>query len=186
MFRYHLEKSLQINHPSVPRMRRTAMSSRKDHIGCANFTEPQNIKISNIIAPISGMAGTTRNHQCSRKVLMTVSSGCWPEKCHFLSLPKRSCCRPKRERPERQSSSYGIPVGAAFLSFAFVLLLIVSPRLALLEIPLVLNNTTGNRQNLEGKRIGVITYPCEVTLHTLLNLCYELKAAMVAFLSLLP
>ena len=60
------------------------------------------------------------------------------------------------------------------------------PRLALLEIPLVLNNTTGNRQNLEGKRIGIITYPCEVTLHTLLNLCYELKAAMVAFLSLLP
>jgi hypothetical protein len=29
------------------------------------------------------------------------------------------------------------------------------PRLALLEIPLVLNNTTGNRQNLEGKTLKV-------------------------------
>lgn len=29
------------------------------------------------------------------------------------------------------------------------------PRLALQEIPLVLNNTTGNRQNLEGKTLKV-------------------------------
>src|SRR5205807_1320782 len=98
------------------------------HNGLAIFAEAYTIKISKSSAPKSGKADFARNHQCSRTTLLTTSSGCWPEKCHLLSLPKRICCTPKRERPERQSSSCGISGVLACLSCPFALLLIVSPR----------------------------------------------------------
>src|SRR5438105_2466087 len=126
VFRYHLTKSFHINHAKAAIIRITAISSKIGQMGFANFTEAQIIKMKTINATSNGKAAKTRNHQCSRTIWVTVSSGCWPEKCHFLSLPKRNWFRPKRERPERQSSSCGTSAGAAFLLF-WGLLLIVSP-----------------------------------------------------------
>src|SRR5207245_9872930 len=105
VFKYHLTKSFQINHIRAPKIATTTMISRKDHMGFGNLPDPQTIKMSNTSVITSGKADLTRNHQCSRTILTTVSSACWPAKCHFLSLPKRRCCTPKREHPERQSSS---------------------------------------------------------------------------------
>src|SRR6266516_4078906 len=121
--------SRQKNQPSVPKKKAIARISKKDHgdreLGkrtAAKKTRPRRRHEA-----INGRAGFTRNHQCLRITRRTSSSGCCPEKCHFLSRPRRKFCQPKkRGRPDRQRSSWVTVVPADF--FSCTLLLMFSPR----------------------------------------------------------
>src|SRR5713226_3516883 len=100
-----------------------------------------------ITKPIGAKAGFSRVIQCLRTTIFTVSSFPCPEKCHFLSWPRRKLCRPQRERPERQgSSSCGGATGLFLLSSLVILVLIThSPQLLSATFPYARRYQTNNK-----------------------------------------